>query len=55
MASECVLTNQSEFMISEYKMGPINLVALTAHHTPHITSRDAIKRETCYSESTGIN
>ena len=33
--SKCVLTNRGEIMISEYKMGPIILVALTAHNTHH--------------------
>jgi len=44
MLSERVVTDRREIMISEYKMGPIILVALTAHHTPHITPRYAIKK-----------
>ena len=31
----------SEFILSERKMGPIILFALTAHHTPNLVSGDS--------------
>ena len=33
----------SEFTVSEKKMGQIILVALTAHHTPNLKSRNALR------------